>query len=346
MEPGQFADCFAFLIERKPGMTGAGKPFFTCRFRDAHRVATYMVWADGPFYADCEKTWQAGQCYKLRCCYTHHDKYGPQVEVQQIRPTTAADRADGFDPINLVERSRHDSAELFTDLQALVAHEIADTPLRTLVLSILTRFADRLPLLPGSQNKYYPFAGGWVEHTLNVAKTCVHLADYYASHFSDLPRAIDRNLLVAGAVLHDIGRVAEFDDNLLMQPTVESELIGHLFLGRDIVRDAARDVPDLSPELILLLEHLIVSHLNLPAWGSPRLPLIPESLILFHADDLDAKVEMYARCLTRDMGAGAFTDRDPILGRPLYKGRPSATEEVAGPAPWPLPDENGRGPRP
>jgi len=72
---------------------------------------------------------------------------------------------------------------------------------------------------------------------------------------------------------------------------------------------------------VQLLEHLILSHLTLPEWGSPRLPLIPECLILHHADDLDAKLEMYVRCLTRDAAAGPFTDRDPVLGRQLYKGR-------------------------
>jgi 3'-5' exoribonuclease len=72
---------------------------------------------------------------------------------------------------------------------------------------------------------------------------------------------------------------------------------------------------------VQLLEHLIVSHLNLPEWGSPRLPLIPESLILHHADDLDAKLEMYARCLSRDQETGAFTARDPVLNRQLFKGR-------------------------
>ena len=105
------------------------------------------------------------------------------------------------------------------------------------------------------------------------------------------------------------------------QPTVPGRMFGHLFLGRDLVRDAAREQGDVNPELVQLLEHLIVTHLALPEWGSPKLPLIPECLILHHADDLDAKMEMYARCLTRDMAQGPFTDRDPILGRQLYKGR-------------------------
>ena len=83
----------------------------------------------------------------------------------------------------------------------------------------------------------------------------------------------------------------------------------------------ARDQGDLNPQLLQLLEHLLVSHLNLPEWGSPRLPLIPESLILHHADDLDAKLEMYVRCLTRDTADGPFTERDSVLNRQLFKGR-------------------------
>jgi 3'-5' exoribonuclease len=241
--------------------------------------------------------------------------------VQQIREVTDADAADGYNPLEFVERSRRDSAEMFTELRALVETEIADEPLRKLVLVILDGHADRLQWLPGSREKYYPFAGGWLEHTLSVARSCLYLADKYRAQYPELTPPINRDLVLAGAVLHDIGRVAEMTDPLAVQPSVPGELIGHLFLGRDIIRDAARDVPGLSPELLQLLEHLIISHLNLPAWGSPRLPLIPESLILHHADDLDAKVEMYARCLTRDVAAGPFTDRDPVLGRPLFKGR-------------------------
>src|SRR5439155_1196928 len=103
--------------------------------------------------------------------------------------------------------------------------------------------------------------------------------------------------------------------------TVPGELFGHLFLAYDMSRTAAAGVPDLNPELLELLLHCVVTHLKLPEWGSPRLPCIPEVLILHRADDLDAKMEMYVRCLTRDTAEGPFTDRDPVLGRPLFKGR-------------------------
>jgi 3'-5' exoribonuclease len=321
LEIGQIADCFALLVERKPGHTSAGKPFFACRFRDADRTVAYMVWADGPHFEACENHWQPGRCYKLRVCYAEHEKYGPQVAVQQIREVTDDDKADGYDPINFVAKSSRDPDELFAELRSLAETEIADEPLRNLVILILDRNADRLRWLPGSNGKYYPFAGGWLEHTLSVAHSCLHLADKYRAMHSELTPPINRDLVLAGALLHDIGRVAELDNPLSVQSTVSGELIGHLILGRDIVREAAREVPDLNAELLQLLEHLILTHLNLPAWGSPRLPMIPECLILHHADDLDAKVEMYVRCLTRDATPGPFTERDPVLGKPLLKGR-------------------------
>ncbi len=127
---------------------------------------------------------------------------------------------------------------------------------------------------------------------------------------------------MAGAILHDLGRLLEWESGALTtEPTVPGRLLGHLLLSRDLVRDTARELGNVDPEVLQLLEHVILSHLNHPEWGSPRLPLMPECLILHHADDLDAKMEMYVRCLTRDSEDSPFTARDPVLGRQLLKKR-------------------------
>jgi len=321
LEPGQLADCFAQLAERSRGQTRDGKPFFTCRFRDARRTASVMVWADSPTYAACETDWKPGAFFKLRAVFGEHERYGPQLDLKNIRPATDDDKADGFDPTAFAEASRFDRPVMLAELRTLTQKHIADEPLRRLILSLLDRHADALLNLPGSPRHYHPFAGGWLEHTLNVTQTCLLLADKYIPHYPELRPPLNRDLLVAGAVLHDFGRVLELDNGVPPQPTVAGRLIGHLFLGRDLVRDAAREQSDVNPQLLQLLEHLLVSYLNLPEWGSPRLPLIPESLILHHADDLDAKLEMYVRCLTRDTADGPFTERDPVLNRQLFKGR-------------------------
>jgi 3'-5' exoribonuclease len=322
LTPGVYADSFALLAQRSKSATRDGKPFYTCRFRDAGRTVSFMVWADGPWHEPCEQSWREGQFYKIRAVYDEHEKYGPQIDLHNIRPVTDEDRADGFNPADFVEHSRYDAAVMFAELKGLAETQIADAPLRRLVLTLLDRHAGPLQRLPATLNKFYPFAGGLLEHTLSVTRTCLHLVDKYAGHYTELRPPLNRDLVVAGAILHDLGRVVEYADEVLApQTTVPGRFFGHLFLGRDLARDAARELGDVNPELLQLLEHIIVSHLALPEWGSPRLPLIPECLIIHHADDLDAKLEMYARCLSRDQAPGPFTDRDPVLNRQLYKGR-------------------------
>jgi 3'-5' exoribonuclease len=322
LSPGQAGDFFALLAERTRGARRDGKPFYTCRFRDAERTAACMVWFDGPWFEACEKEWQAGQFYKIRATYGEHEVYGAQIEIQNIRPVTEEDAKEGFDPIAFVEHSRHDADEMYQDLWNLAETHIEDVPLRRLVLTILEQTKSQLKQVPATQRHFYPFAGGLLEHLLSVTHTCLHLADKYFGHYPDLQPPLNRDLVVAGAILHDIGRTQEFGTDIVsVQPTVPGRLLGHLFLGRDLVRDTARTLEDVNPELVQLLEHIIITHLGLPEWGSPRLPLIPECLIIHHADDLDAKMEMYVRCLTRDKEPGDFTGRDPILGRQLYKGR-------------------------
>ena len=82
LTPDQYADCFVQLIEKKHGTTREGKPFYTCRFSDAQRIATSMVWADSPLFAACENEWQEGQFFKIRGTYAQHERFGPQLELE------------------------------------------------------------------------------------------------------------------------------------------------------------------------------------------------------------------------------------------------------------------------
>lgn len=325
LTPGQQADFFALLAEKTRGTTREGKPYFLCRFRDARRGVAFMVWQDGSWFEACERDWQVGQFYKLRAVYGEHERYGPQlIEVQAIRPVADADSADGFDPLAFVEHSRYDAAAMFADLKTLATNHIADEPLRRLVLTLLDRHGEAFQRLPATRDRFYPFAGGLLEHTLSVTRSCLQLAERYTAHYTELRPPLNRDLIVAAAILHDMGRVLEFGDatpGVSPAYTVAGRMVGHLILGRDLVRDTARELGDINPELVQMLEHIILSHLVLPEWGSPRLPLVPECLILHHADDLDAKLEMYARCLSRDRSEGPFTERDPVLNRHLFKGR-------------------------
>jgi 3'-5' exoribonuclease len=322
LSPGQSGDFFVLLAERARGATRDGKPYYLCKFRDAKRTAGVMIWLDGGRFEECDTKWRQGEFYKIRGTYQESQRYGPQLEISQIRPVQDGDKEDGFDPAELVDRSRFDGDAMLSELRTLATKHIADEPLRRLVLTILDRHGEALKRLPATRDKFYPFAGGLIEHTVSVTHLCLNLVETYGARYTELKPPLNRDLVVAGAILHDIGRVLEFGDEAIQpQTTVPGHLLGHLILGRDVVREIAREMGDVNPEILQLLEHLILTHLGLPEWGSPRLPVIPEVLIVHHADDMDAKMEMYVRCLSRDKEEGPFTARDPALGKKLFKGR-------------------------
>lgn len=324
LKVGVYADTFARLAEKARHETRDGKPFYKCRFADRRRSVEAVVWGDAALFDECDGEWTVNAIYRLRGGLGEHPKYGLQFEIHAIRPANADDAKDGFKEADFYDRSRFEPAETLARLRQLAETELQDAPLKALTLLLLDTHAGALQKLPASFGRFYPFPGGWVEHVWNVTRHCVHLVDSYREHYPELSPPLNRDLVIAGAVLHDIGRVTELtapDFGVPAEPTVVGRLMGHVALGRDLIRDAAKTVEGLNPELLLLLEHVVLSHLTLPEWGSPRLPMIPEVLILHHADDLDAKMEMYARHLTRDASEGPFTAADAVLKKPLLKAR-------------------------
>ena len=310
LPPGRRADFFAVLLDRKRGITREGRPYFHCRFGDARRTVSFMAWNDDRWYAKAEAEWRPGQFYKLRAVYSEHERYGPQIDLMNLRPVKEGDEADGFDPSLLLEMSPQEPTLLLGELRSLVEKNIANEAHRALVLDLLDRHAEELLRLPATRDRAYPYRGGLLEHTLAVTTTALDLAGRYAAR-------LDHDLVCAAAVLHDIGRVLEFgDESPVPSVTIPGRLTGLHVLGRDLIRDAARERTDIDAEWLALLEHLI---LTVGERGHGKGPIVPEGLILQHADELDLEMSLFARCLARDAGAGPFTDRDPALGRRLMK---------------------------
>ncbi|MEX0700555.1 MAG: HD domain-containing protein [Planctomycetales bacterium] len=321
-ESGDSGDCFVLLAEKHRATTRDGKPYFRAVFRDNGRSATAMVWQDSPWFAECEAKWQTGRYYKLRCRYSE-TQYGPQVDLDRIREVLDEDAADGFDAADFHRRSRFDSAAQFGELLELARTHITEAPLRRLVVEILEEHAEQVQQMAAAARHHHAYAGGFVEHVLSVTKTAVYFAEKYAEHYPHLDPPLSKPLVVAGAILHDIGKTQE----LSFRPegsefTPRGRLIGHILLGRDIVRDKARSVPELDPETLLRLEHVVAAHQNVPEWGSPVAPHTPEALLVYYADDVDAKLHMMAAALEAAAadGAGEFTDRSNPLRRSVFRG--------------------------
>jgi len=318
---GEQGDCFALLATKEAAKTRDGKPYYRVGFRDAKRVATAMVWSDTGWFADCETKWAVGVFYKIRCSYTE-TQYGPQIEIDRIRPVDASDQSQGFNPDEFFDRSRFDPEEMFADLVAIAEEQITELPLKGVVLGLLNDHAELIKRMSAASRNHHSFIGGFVEHVLSVTRTAVYFADKYIEYYPDLVPPLSKSLVVAGAILHDIGKTLELDH----QPsgaeyTAAGRLIGHILLGRDLVREKSREFPDLNPETLLRLEHIIVAHQNLPEWGSPIAPHTPEAFLVHMADDTDAKFAMLAAGLSTPIQPGEqFTSRENPLRRRLFRG--------------------------
>lgn len=321
LRPGQQGDFFAVLCERVRRTTRDGKPFFSVKFRDRVRTVTAPIWNDSPHFERFEREWQAGQHFKIRGTYTEHSQYGPQIEVQNIRLATPEDWVDGYNPDQFVVGTRFDIEALFDELLDF-ARMIEDPPLQQLVLGLLTDHAEKLKQQPAARRNHHGYRGGLLEHTVSVVRTGVYLADKYRAYYPDLVPPLNKDLVLAGCILHDIGKLVELDyQPLATTYTVAGELIGHILQGRDLVRAAAARVEGLNPELLLYLEHIIVSHQGLPEWGSPKTPMIPEALLVHHADDIDAKMNIFVGILQSSETDEPFSDQANILRRKLLRRR-------------------------
>ncbi len=319
MVPGQEADLFVLMTAKEQLTTREGKPYFKVGFRDRGREVSFPVWDNSPLAAECQKRWTPGAFYKVRAVY-RETNYGPQLDIRKIREVVDADAADGFDAAMCLPQSRYDPRQMFDELLGIAAEQISSAPLRALVESILRAHRESLLRIPAARHNHHAFVAGWLEHTLSVTQTAVYLAEKYARAYPDLKPPLDRGMVAAGAILHDIGKLRELDQ----RPegtvyTAEGGLIGHMLLGRDIVREAAAAAP-LPGDLLLRLEHLIIAHQRLPEWGSPKPPMTPEALLVHYADDIDAKFSMMATILADDANPGPLTSKKNVLMQHVYRG--------------------------
>lgn len=188
--------------------------------------------------------------------------------------------------------SARPAKEMRAELEALVA-TLADDDYRWLLETVLNhpRVTDDFNTAPAAKAFHHAYLNGLLEHTLSVAR----LADRIAAHYPQL----NRDLLIAGAVLHDLGKVWEFSPPPQIEMTTSGRLLGHLIMGASFLRGIIDQAPGFPEGKAMLLEHLIISHHGEYDFGSPKKPKILEGLALHLADDLDAKIN----------GLGAFIQR-------------------------------------
>lgn len=302
------------LDELRLGQTKGGKPFVGLRLQDKTGRMEGRVWDRAQEFYDNFKNGDAALVRGVA------DSYQNKVQLKVIEARILAE--DQVDPSRFLPASEHNIEEMFDELLNL-AGTMANRHLRTLIRNILgdENLAAAFKKAPAAKRFHHAYLGGLLEHTLSVARLAAAVCPLYP--------VLDRDLVITGAILHDLGKIREFDLGLTGDYTDEGRFLGHLVIGVQMLEEKISLLPDFPAETALLLKHLIVSHHGEYEMGSPKRPKILEGLILHHLDDIDAKMNGIGGYIERhaDEDTG-WTDFNRLMGRFFYK---HVSEAEAGP---------------
>ena len=247
-----------------------------------------------------------------------------QLRVHRLSkvPDSEVDIAD-FLPV-----SKRNPGEMFAEMMAVVAG-MKNEWLRKLLESVFAdpEIAAAFRKAPAAKAIHHAWLGGLIEHVLSL----ITLARVTARHYP----IIDEDLLLTGVILHDIGKISELKYDRGFSYSSDGQLLGHIQIGLRIVGDKLALLPGFPPKLRNLVEHLILSHHGQLDYGSPKVPLFAEALLLHHLDNLDSKMETLRAALERDKASGSeWTTYNHALERSLLdKDRYLAAPKPAPPKP-------------
>jgi 3'-5' exoribonuclease len=242
----------------------------------------------------------------------------PQLIVQRIRRCEEGE----FQEVDFCPASARDPEEMFRELQGFV-DSVGNDHLRALLQSVLTDplVATAIKVAPGGMRLHHPCRGGLLDH---VTSLC-NLAEKVIEHY---PR-LHRDWLIAGAVLHDIGKVEELGTSRRLGYTTRGQLVGHVGLGLEILERHVARFEGFPVEIKSMLQHLIVSHHGEIDKGALRRPASPEAMVLHYLDEVDARLEQAWRLIDQGPVGEEWTAYVPSLERQLYRWCPLSEEPDA-----------------
>jgi len=234
-----------------------------------------------------------------------------QFTIHKLHPVPESE----IDITDFLPASKRDRDEMWAELRSWI-NSMTNPHLKAL---LETMFADPAVALafrtaPAAKTVHHNWIGGLIEHVLSLC----HLAKFTAVHYPD----IDFDLLLTGVILHDIGKITELTYSRSFGYSTEGQLIGHIVTAIRMMEDALRQLPDFPPALRDLVQHMVLSHHGALEYGSPKLPLFMEALLLHQLDNLDSKMECMRSHIEKDRKVtGVWTGYNSALDRSVLKKR-------------------------
>jgi len=310
LKPDEVANAVFLVQSKEIRQKRTGEPYLSLHLSDKTGELEARMWDN---VADVMDTFGRDDFIKVRGQLQIYNTR-PQFIVHKLRRMEDAEVnfADFF------PASARDPEQMWIELRGIVA-EIPNQHLRLLVQAFLDdpEIARRYRIAPAAKSIHHAFRGGLLEHVLSLCG----LARPIVAHYN-APRdtAVDWSLMVAGIVMHDIGKIYELTYERGFSYSTEGQLLGHIAIALRMLSDKLRAFPDFPGDLRNLLEHMILSHHGKLEFGSPKVPLFPEALLLHYLDDMDSKMEcMRATAEKGAMAEGLFTAWSSSLERVVLR---------------------------
>jgi len=233
-----------------------------------------------------------------------------QITLQKLR--AAADSE--VDPVDYLPVTRFDIEAMWTELRVYVSG-FANEELKRLVFAFLDdpEIGPAYKCAPAAKRLHHAWIGGLLEHVLTLVRVCRAAVPFYPE--------VDPDLLVTGAILHDIGKIRELSWKSSFNYTLEGQMIGHISIAQGMLREKVQALAPFPEKLRVLVEHMILSHHGKYEFGSPKLPMTPEAILLSALDDLEAKMQAvrneFAAAAASGKELDEMTDWVRSMDRPL-----------------------------
>ena len=298
-DEGKLFDGFFLVLVKQQRTTKTNKPYLSLILGDKTGQLEGRVWMpDDPRIA---RDFERGDIVKARGSASRFDDR-LQMKVDQLRKASPGE----VDKSDMMPSTTYDVALLWRQLEGFVA-SFSNADLKLLLTTLLAdpALAEAYREAPAAKQLHHAWLGGLLEHVISL----LTLADRVAPHYP----VLDRDLLLTGVILHDIGKIRELSWEIGFEYTIEGTLLGHIQIGTALAERTIDSLPNFPPKLKILVLHMILSHHGKLEFGSPKLPMIPEALVLNFLDDLDAKMQAvqgeFDKCIREGKGPDEMTGK-------------------------------------
>jgi 3'-5' exoribonuclease len=293
-DEGKLFDGFFLVLAKQQRTTKSNKAYLSLILGDKTGQLEGRVWE--PSDPRIAKDFERGDIVKARGSASRFDDR-LQMKIDQLRVALPSE----VDKADLLPSTTYDIADLWSQLLGFV-DSFTNPDLKLLLTTMLADpvIAQAYREAPAAKQLHHAWLGGLLEHVISL----LTLADRVALHYP----LLNRDLLMTGVILHDIGKVRELSWEIGFEYTVEGSLLGHIQIGTALAERAMNSLPNFPPRLKTLVLHMILSHHGKLEFGSPKLPMIPEALALSFLDDLDAKMQAMAGEFDKSIREGKGPD--------------------------------------